>query len=260
MADSKDPLPEFEEPELPANGTEAAGPLEELDFTEPIDFSFPSDAMTEAQPAGEAEPLAEAEATAAEAEAIGDLGLTDDEATGEPAEAEVFDADEVVAEVEAEAEPSRGKKLAKWLARVEWIAVPAVVVTIWMAAGLITSHAILSAAYMVLLLLIPYSLWKLHRFWTSPQITAVYTLMLAVGTAALLTAVYWLGLELARYDWDIKARKAKELAGAVQLGLPSTMAAAWPAGIQVTASAEAADDDIGSPWTTEIGQSGSGCS
>ena len=127
------------------------------------------------------------EAAPAEADAFADLGLSDDEGTGEPAaEAEVLDADEVVPEAEAEARPPRGKTLVKWLARMEWVVVPAAAVGIWMGATLITSNAIWSAAYLVLLLLIPYSLWKLRKFWTTPEITAVYTVMLAIGTAALL--------------------------------------------------------------------------
>jgi hypothetical protein len=37
--------------------------------------------------------------------------------------------------------------------------------------------------------------------------------LLAISTAALLTAVFWLGLELAQYHWDIKA-KTRPLVGA----------------------------------------------
>ena len=216
MADSKGQNPEFEEPDQPGDEANPAEPvdevgfgepLEELDFTEPADFDFPSDAVAEDVVPGEGE--------VSESIGLSGLGLTSDQEPIVAGEG-VPEAEEVVEEVE-ETEPRPRRNLLKWLARLELPGVVAIAAVIWFVANMMTANGIWSATFLILLGLIPYALWKTRKYWTTPEITAVYTVMLAIGTAALLSAVYWLGLELFRYDWDIKAKKAKESVGSVSV-------------------------------------------
>ena len=236
MADSKGENPDFEEPDQPGNEWDAAEPvdevgfgepvdevgfgepvdevgfgepIEEMDFTEPADSSFPSDAIAEDTLSVDGE-VSEAVTS------LSGLGLTSDQ---EPiiAGEGVPEVEEVVEEFEEEAKPQRGKTLLKWLARLEIPGVLLIAVAIWFVTHMITENVIWHAAFLILLGLIPYSLWKTRKYWTTPEITASYTVMLAIGAAALLSAVYWLGLELFRYDWDIKAKRAKDSVGAVSV-------------------------------------------
>jgi hypothetical protein len=61
-----------------------------------------------------------------------------------------------------------------------------------------------TAIYLIALAAIPYGLWK------GRQMLDVYVLLLACALAAVLTAVYFMCLEIGRYRYDIKAREAKQ--------------------------------------------------
>jgi hypothetical protein len=211
------------------------GPLEELDFAEPTELSFlgepsaegavPPEAEMGGEPAA-GEPAAEAlpaegaetmdfgaafaapgtEETAAETELAGE-GLPD---LGEPAaEAPVAEGEEAEEEVPA--------KRPAWLAYVDWAGLVLLAVVIWLVVRVVVADVFVlwTTAYLILLVLIPFSLWKSRHRWTTPQITAAYTVFLAISVAALLTAVYWLGLELFLYEWDVKA-KTRPVVGAAQ--------------------------------------------
>ena len=201
---------DLEEPAgQPAEEFAFGEPIEEMDFTEPSDVSFPSDVVTEDGM------TVDGEVTEAVASLSG-LGLTTDE---EPiiAGEGVPEVEEVVDEFEQTPSPSKGKMLLTWLGRLEIPGVIGICVAIWFIAQMMTVNGIWTASFLILLALIPYSLWKTRKHWTTPQVTATYTVMLAIGTAALLSAIFWLGLELCRYDWDIKAKTAKQSVGSISM-------------------------------------------
>jgi hypothetical protein len=199
-----------------------AGPLEDLDFSESSGFSFPAEAAAGGEAPAEALP-----ADAETAEFRPEVALPG----GEPAAATMPgmvpelaqeglpEAGEAPAEPPApEAEPAEtapAPKWHKWLAHVDWVGVALLAIAIWLVVRVITVNVAWITAYLVLLVLIPFSLWKTRNRWMTPQITAVYTVLLAISTAALLTAVFWLGLELAQYHWDVKA-KTRPVVGAVE--------------------------------------------
>jgi cation transport ATPase len=196
-----------------------AGPLEDLDFSESSGFSFP----TEAAAAGEA-PAEALPADAETAEFMPEVALPGGEpaAEAELAQEGLPEAGEASAEPpEGEAEPaetSPAPKRRKWLAHVDWVGVALLAIAIWLVVQAVTVNVAWITGYLVLLVLIPFALWKTRNRWMTPQITAVYTVLLAISTAALLTAVFWLGLELAQYHWDVKA-KTRPVVGAVEMGL-----------------------------------------
>jgi hypothetical protein len=251
--DPQEPQPEFDETKLPSSSDSniggplddlgLGGPLENLDFSEPADLGFSTEAV-----AGEGLDAVAGEPAAAEAAAGGAAPIEGQEsAEAAPGEEEV---EEGVLMTE--------KAPPKWLAFVDWavlgLVLTGVVLFVWKA----TAHPIWNGGYLVLLAAIAFTLWKTRSRWSEPQISAVYTVMLAVSTAALLTSVYCLGLEIASYNWDFWGTKAKKARQAIQFVPPSTTAAACPAAIQVTASAGLAGHESAAPWMTSIGQSGSG--
>jgi hypothetical protein len=211
VADPQSPNPASLEPE-PPDGPPEGQPLEPLNFGEPsegldfadtADFSFPDESAV-AEPAGDETP--------AESLVVGE-GLPD---VGE----------EVVKPSLAEAEEAPTRRRSKWLAQADWIGVALLAIVIWLVVQAVTVNVIWTTAYLILLVLIPFSLWKTRARWTTPQITAVYTVLLAISTAALLTAIYWLGLELSQYQWDINA-KTRPVVGTVSYSsAPTTIAAA----------------------------------
>ena len=69
----------------------------------------------------------------------------------------------------------------------------------------------------VMLGLIPYALWRSMARWVTPAASAVYTVMLALSTAALITGTWMEGLELSRYDWQFS--KLRVAAGKPRPGI-----------------------------------------
>ena len=265
VADPKDRIPESDEPQHPGEAPVESESYEEmsftqevdaLDFTEPTDFAYPAEAVGEAEAVADTEfgESLETDSIFPEAEAVavdvGEGSVVAGEGIADLGEAAI-DEDEAIA--------AEGvKKPAAWLGLADWVVAVLAIGLLWGLLTLATNFPIWNAVYVVVLGLIPFVLWKTRKRWTTPEITAVYTIMLAIAVAALWTAVYWLGLELARYQWDIKAKKARDMAA--QSARPSTTAADGPLAIQVTLMAAAADEGIASPWITGIGQSGSGVS
>lgn len=248
----------------PAPGADAATPIEELDFSEPSGFAFPDQsegvAPQQSEVAGEV-PAAESMFVAEDGGAV-EAGVVEPVlADAGVVEAELDDG----VETPAAEEESPVKKTPAWMAYVDWAVMVLVVAAIVLLCNLLTAAWWWHASYLVLLVEIPFSLWKTRKVWTTPQLSAVYTVMLAIGTMALLTGVYWLGLELATYDWDCKAKTARRTASATlpnaaQFGPANATAAAWPMGIQVMDNADAAVAGIGPSWITEMGHFGSACS
>jgi len=200
------------------------GPVEELDFTEPVDFTFPSEAaeveavsdssadMGAVDHAG-LEHLLGAEEAAPHKAAVSD-------ATAEPqpaAEAPDQDLAEKDAEKEPNAKPKR--ELPAWVHALEWTAVALLAIgssislfvsIIWLDAN--TATLVLHIAFPVMLALIPYSLWLSSRRWMTPSISALYTVLLALGAAALIGGAWVEGMELASYHWQFnKTRLAADL-------------------------------------------------
>ncbi len=226
-------------------------PGENMEFADLSDFTLPGETAAEGQPPAEAPPGGE-DPTLAPFSPEADLGISASderlaeslmagegladaggeaiagaaEAGLEPAAEEALP--EAEAEAELEAQPAKAP-LPPWVEKAEWGAVAgigglafllAVVAVCWFSnPGAIT--VIWHLAYWILLALIPYSLWRGKRYWAAAELSPLYAVMLAIGAAALLTAVYCLGIELSRYNWDIKARKARHLtAAATALRLP----------------------------------------
>ena len=81
---------------------------------------------------------------------------------------------------------------------------------------------ILNIACPLMLALIPYALWRSSARWVTPAASAVYTVMLALGTAALITGAWLMGMELSRYDWQFS--KARVIAGKPRPGAIAPMA------------------------------------
>ena len=61
----------------------------------------------------------------------------------------------------------------------------------------------------VMLALIPYALWRSSAHWVTPAGSALYTVMLALSTAALITGTWCVGLELSRYDWQYSKTRVR---------------------------------------------------
>jgi hypothetical protein len=240
-----EPTEEFSVP-ASDSGVGLPQPGENMALADLSDFTFPGEAPAEGQPSAEAAPGGEdptLEPFSPEGEAnlgisASDEGLAESLMAGEgladvgeeavegaaeegvePAAEER--APEAEAEAELEAEPAKAP-LPPWVEKAEWGAVGgigglafllAVIAVCWFSnPGTIT--VIWHLAYWILLALIPYSLWRGKKFWVAAELSPLYAVMLAIGAAALLTAVYCLGLELSRYNWDIKARKARHLTAA----------------------------------------------
>jgi hypothetical protein len=205
-----------------------SGPAEELDFTEPADFTFPSEHF-EAEAGSDSsaefvtpehggiEHLFGGDETEHH-EAVGEEAVAEVEPVGEAAEDE---ASEVRLEEEPKAKPKR--ELPAWVRTFEWVTVGMLaaigliapfVAIIWIAdpkdvKSADTVSLIVNICFPILLLLVPYALWRSSRRWTTPAISALYTVLLAVSTAALIGGSWVGAMELSRYKWDFnKSRVA----------------------------------------------------
>ena len=157
---------------------------------------------------GAAEPMAESEegfldgfgeTEAAEpmAELLDGLGET------EAAEAAETAAEPEEAAEEVEKQPS---KLPFYLELAGAIGIPLLL----LALALLNVLSFSTAVYLIAIGFIPYGIWK------GRETSNVYTVILACALAALLTAVYCLWLEWGRYQFDVKARGAKQQASVRQ--------------------------------------------
>ena len=75
-----------------------------------------------------------------------------------------------------------------------------------------------TALYIIAVGFIPYGIWK------DRETSTVYTVILACALAAVLTAVYCLWMEWGRYQFDVKARGAKQQVRASQPLQPASLA------------------------------------
>jgi len=101
--------------------------------------------------------------------------------------------------------------------------------------------------YLLALLFIPYVLIKTRKTCTP------YRVMLALSLAAILTAVFYLLLEIKTYKYDIKAEGAKQRAAViptVQFGPATTTAADCPIAVQFNTTAGSCTEQSGAWWTT----------
>ena len=208
-----------------------SGPAEELDFTEPSDIAFPTEEPAEGGVASEhsgefaaAEPAEAGEFFGAEEISSGESPLP--EALAAEGEA----ADEGIADLEAAEEPAEGEEKPKfelpaWARIAEWVvvgllavgALSAVVASVFWLENPKQVTLILNIAFPVMLCLIPYALWRSMARWVTPAASAVYTVMLALSTGALIAGAWFQGLELARYDWQYS--KARVAAGKPRPGI-----------------------------------------
>jgi hypothetical protein len=161
--------------------------------------------------------------------------------------------EEETAETGEETEGEPAEKVAKrpvWVPFAEAAGVVVVAAAIHLLSMQYTINGAWNGGYFILIALIPYVLWKTWQKWGWPEISAPYTAMLAISLAALLTAIYWLGLELARYQWDVKAKKGTGAAPVAQSAPANATTAACPAAIQLIVTADRFADGIEAPWTT----------
>ncbi len=205
-----------------------SGPLEELDFTEPSDFTFPS------LPPGDVPSEHSGELAAAEpAEALfgADTGIPGEPALPGDGEVTPQIAGEGIPDVEVaeEEKPKPKRELPAWVRAIEWVAVgvlalaallAVVISSIWLDSPALISM-ILNIACPVMLGLIAYALWRSSARWVKPMSSAVYTLMLALSTAALIAGTWCEGQELSRYDWQYsKARVATAKPRPINISAP----------------------------------------
>jgi hypothetical protein len=240
-----------------------SGPVEELDFTEPADFTFPTEQpadvatgqsgeLAAAEPA-EAESFFGAEGFGAEASANAESFLQPDAAV------ESETAGEGIVDLEPSAdkpEPKPKFQLPGWVRTVEWVLVSLLAVAA--VVGVAVSIAwdkdpkqvtlTLNIACPLALGLIAYSLWRSSTRWTTPAASAVYTVMLALSTAALIVGVWFQGIELSHYDWQFsKARVKAGMPPRVVLPVPTSSAEASkiePPPAQKEPEAAAAKDSV----------------
>jgi hypothetical protein len=134
----------------------------------------------------DAEPAAAAESDVAPAQV-----------EGEPVESEVAEEKEELAE-EPELEKHR-----KFPVNLEWVGVIGAAVILLALAwfGLLLFP---TACYVVSVGLVAYAVWR------GRQSNSVFTVLLACALVAILTAIYCLWLEVGRYQYDVKARDAKQ--------------------------------------------------
>ena len=217
-------LPPAEEHPLNASTEEFhfSGPAEELDFTEPSDFAFPSAQPAEAGAASEhsgefpaAEPAEAGLFFGPEGGAFGESPLPEGVA-GEAMAAEAEPAGDGIADLEVADEPTEGVEkpkfeLPRWVRIAEWVTVGLLAVGALLAVILSIVYAqdpkqvtlTLNIACPVMLGLIPYALWRSMPRWVTPAASAVYTVMLALSTAALIAGMWLVGVELSHYDWQV---------------------------------------------------------
>ncbi len=195
-----------------------SGPADELDFTEPADFTFPTLPAAEFSTEHSGE-IAPPDAAAAEGLFGAEESILPESPLPEKAAVTSELSGEGIPEpVAAEEKKSKPKfALPAWVRTVEWFAVGvlgvgsllAVIITgLWVdSPSLVT--LILNIACPVMLLLIPYSLWRSSARWVTPPASAIYTVFLALAAAALISGTWLEGLELSRYGWQFsKARVA----------------------------------------------------
>jgi hypothetical protein len=194
------------------------GPLEELDFTEPADFTFPSEAI-------ESGAVSDSSANMGTVEHAGleDLLSTEEAAPQTSGEGEAVavseteEAPELVENAAEEAPKAKPKReLPAWVHALEWTTVALLSVgslialfvsIIWLDSK--TATLILNIAFPVMLASIPFALWRSSRRWLTPSVSALYTVLLAIGAAALIGGAWFEGMELASYNWQFnKARLA----------------------------------------------------
>ncbi len=208
-----------------------SGPAEELDFTEPADFAFPTEQPSAVESSGEFAPPQEAEGQPSLGAEEGSFGesLPTEEAVAEPLLAEEGIPDLKAAE-EGESEAPKPKfELPAWVHTLEWVTVGllavggllAVVCSVVWVKDARQVTLTLNIACPLLLALIPYALWRSSVRWVTPQITALYTVMLALSTAALIAGTWLEGLELSSYEWQFsKARVSAAKPRVVVIPLP----------------------------------------
>jgi hypothetical protein len=190
-----------------------SGPAEELDFTEPADFTFPTEHVeTEASSDSSAEFPAHEHA---ELDHLfgGDEAAHHEAAVGEHEAAEVepvavATADE--AKVEEEPKPKRKREVPASIRALEWVAV-CVLAAIGLIAPFVgifalndpdTVSLIVNICFPMLMLLVPYALWRSSRRWTTPAASALYTVLLGISVAALLGGTWVEGMELSQMKWQ----------------------------------------------------------
>jgi hypothetical protein len=181
------------------------------------DFSMPTGEpafadLTEGEPAGQSGIEFEtAEAGEPEVDTV-EVAEADLE-TEQPVEEEFpEEADEegLSEEFDEEEEPA---KRSWWMVLVECLCVAAFMAGVYFLMDTYTPPpiSIWNTAYAILMALVPYVLFKTRRWWTTPEISAPYTVIAALTFAAITTGVYYLGLELVSYDKDWKAEKGKQI-------------------------------------------------
>jgi hypothetical protein len=205
-----------------------AGPAEELDFTEPADFTFPTEhAEAEASSDSSAE-FAPHEHGGIDHLFGGDEAAPHEAAVGEEA-AEELEPVAVAAEgekVEAEEEkqPKPKRELPAWVRTLEWVTVSLlavigliapIVAIVWIADAKDKNSAdtvslIVNICFPMLLLLVPYALWRSSRRWTTPAASALYTVMLAIGVAALIGGSWVEATELSKMKWQFNKTRIAE--------------------------------------------------
>jgi hypothetical protein len=117
---------------------------------------------------------------------------------------------------------------------IEWAVLAVVGVTL-AALALFGLICFSTALYLVAMMAVAYVLW-IER-----STSTVYTVILGCALTAVLTSVYVLWIELGRYQFDIKARRAKaplSLVIPVHSGPVNTTAAACPNDVRLTSSAK----------------------
>jgi len=131
--------------------------------------------------------------------------------SSEAVETQPTEAEESPKDAEEEQAPS---KLPMYLEIAGLVCIPLMILALWWLDYLYPSTAL----YLFGLCLIPYGIWK------GRETNTVYTVFLGCVLAAILTALYCLWMELGRYQFDIKARDAKQRVGMLQPFEPGLLA------------------------------------
>ena len=199
------------------------GPAEELDFTEPADFTFPTEHFEAEAGADSSAEIATPEHAGLEHFFGGDEAAHHETAADEEMVAEAVPAAEAAegeVGVEEKPKPNAKRELPAWVRTLEWVTVVLLaaigliapfVAIIWVAdpktADTVT--LIVNICFPMLLLLVPYALWRSSRRWTTPAASALYTVLLAVSVTALIGGAWVEGMELSRMKWQFnKSRVA----------------------------------------------------
>ncbi len=198
------------------------GPAEDLDFTEPADFTFPTEHFEAEAGADSSAEIASPEHADLEHFIGGDEAAhhTNDEMVAEAVPAEAAEGEVGVEEKPA---PKPKRELPASVRTLEWVAVGLLgaigliapfVAIIWIADPKSPSSAdmvslIVNICFPMLLLLVPYALWRSKGRWMKPALSALYTVLLAVSAAVLIGGAWVEGMELSRMKWQFnKSRVA----------------------------------------------------